>query len=891
MRPQSALPAVVSDRLSFTPGASCHRQSRAFAVSVAVAFATFLLAPASLLGRPRVPAPATVLGFEPCADYKLADSETIDRYLQALDRASDRLTLVEIGRSTDGRPLRLAIVSSEENLRKLDRYRAISAALATGQWQGRPLGGEDAQRLAEEGRAVVWVDFGLHSTEVAGAQTAPRLAWQLVTDESVEARTIRDNVILLLMPDMNPDGTTLVSSWYRQQVGTLFERSAPPALYHRYAGHDNNRDWYMFALAESRAVARQLYDQWFPQIVYNQHQEAPFPARIFVPPFADPVNPEIPPLVVRGINLVGDAITRRLEREGKSGAISRVEFDGWWNGGMRSAPDFHNMIGILTETAHASASPSTYDASSFPKTFSTGDSTTTPSAFYPSPYRGGRWRLADSCDYMMSASLAVLDLAARRHAEWLIDIYNMGQQAVRAGAEETWLIPADQWDPPTAVKLVNVLRRGGVEVEVATAAFTAGDRSYAPGTFVIRGSQPFRAYVRDLLGRQQYPDRRVYPGGPPQRPYDITGWTLPLQMGVQVDFVSASVTVDTTRVDVAPVPGAAVAMEPGVAFALDPRVNDSVRAVNRLMKSGGRVSRLAAPLVTRTVHWPAGAFLIDAASVPRDVVVDVAHDLGLNVVSLGDWPASPRVPVTQARVGVYQSWTANSDEGWTRFVLEAFEFPYRTLHDADVRAGQLRQAFDVIVLPSDTYDVMLNGAGRARLPEPYAGGLGPDGVHELYEFVATGGTLVAMDRATELPLTAFGLPIRNVLANARDTDVYVPGSLLQVTVDASAPIAWGMPAQAAAFFARSAAFDRVGGLTDNGSGVSLPVTYAKSGLLLSGFELGGDQIAGHAAVADVRLGRGRVVLLGFRVQHRAQPHGTFKLLFNALLGSVPAGEQ
>ena len=303
------------------------------------------------------PTPISVIGFEPCDDYALATYEQIAEYLRALDASSERIQLVDIGSTAEGRTQLMAVISSAANMRRLDHFKAISRRLAL----SSDLDETQARDLATEGRSVVWIDFGQHSTEVAHAQTAPLVAYHTVTDDSAEMRAIRDNVIFLLVPNMNPDGTTLVANWYREHVGTPFEHTSPPQLYQKYAGHDNNRDWFMFNLTESRNVATQLYQEWFPQMVYNHHQSAPFPARIFIPPFADPMNPNIPPQVMRGIDVVGDAMTRRLDREGKTGAISRIGYDTWWNGGMRSAVYYHNMVGILTETGHASTTPSVHD--------------------------------------------------------------------------------------------------------------------------------------------------------------------------------------------------------------------------------------------------------------------------------------------------------------------------------------------------------------------------------------------------------------------------------------------------------------------------------------------------------------------------------------------------
>jgi hypothetical protein len=850
-----------------------------------VAGLTIALAPLAAAGRAATPpAPALLLGFEPCADFKLATYEAIDAYLRALDAASDRLTLVEIGRSVEGRPLRLAIISSPKNLDRLERHRTAAAALALGRRDGRALEDTDARKLARDGRAVVWVDFGLHSSEVAHAQAAPLFAWRMVSGETPEIRRIRDEVILLLMPNMNPDGTTQVADWYMRHVGTPYEKAPLPELYHRYVGHDNNRDWFMLTQPESQAVARQLYQVWFPQIVHNQHQEAPFPARIFVPPFADPVNPHIPPLVVRGINVVGDAITRRLEQEGKVGAVSRLQFDTWWNGGMRTAPYFHNMIGILTETAHASATPATYDPRTFPATFRSGLSTSEPSVFYPSPYRGGRWTQRDSCEYMLTASMAVLDLAAQRREEWLYDIYRMGRDQARAGAAETFVVPTDQWDPPTAVALVNTLRRGGVEIEQALAPFDAGGRRYAAGAFVIRGAQPFRAYARDLLLPQRYPDRRLYPGGPPDRPYDITGWTLPLQMGVRVDEIAGAVAVPARSIDQArPVPEGEAAIDAAAALAIDSRVNASVRLVNRLLREGAAVERLAAPLRQDGDAWPPGTFLVEATGATRAAIARARHEDGLRVRALPAMPDLPRVTLRAPRVGLYRPWGGNMDEGWTRFVLEQFGFAPATVRDADVRAGRLGDRFDTIVLPDAPYASLLTGLSATVMPEPYAGGLGPRGVAALYEFVEAGGTLVTLDSASELPLTAFGLPLVNTTAGAAPSEFYVPGSLLRLEVDVTHPLAWGMPSEATAFFAQGLAFAPGG--TDPGwpAAATVVASYAREGLLQSGWQLGGERLQGRGAVVDARIGRGRVVLIGFRTQHRAQPHGTFKFLFNALL--------
>ncbi len=861
--------------------------------AIAAAAALALIGGALAAAQRRVPSPATTLGFEPCADYHLATYEQTAGYFQRLAAAMpSRIRLVEMGRTVEGRTQLMAIISSEQNLQQIDRYKRIARALAMARGADRqPLDDAQARALAADGRTVVWIDFGLHSNEVAPAQSAPLLAFDVVGDESAEMQAIRDNVVLLLVPNMNPDGTTMVADWYNANRGKPWENRLPE-LYHRYVGHDDNRDWFMMTQPETRNSARQLYEAWFPQIVYNQHQSGPFPSRIFVPPFDDPMNPNIPPLVARGVNAVGDAITQRLDEEGKRGAISRIGFDMWWNGGMRTAPYFHNMIGILTETSHASATPATYDPRTFPKAFANGVSTTEPSIAYPSPYPGGEWHLRNSCDYIVTASMAVLSIAAKRRQEFLYDTYQMARDAQHRGAAETFVVPSAQWDPGTAVKMVNVLRLGGVDVERADGPFAAGGHEYAAGSFVIRGAQPFEPYVRDLLTPQAYPDMRLYPGGPPKRPYDITGWTLPYQMGVTVDRIAEAVQAGTSPVDVAAAPQASVAARAHV-FAIDPRANDAFTLVNRLLAAGAMVLRAPSAIDAGGVQWPAGAFLVVPTAGTAERIGESARALGLTVAALDRLPADA-VPVRAPRIGLYHAWGGNIDEGWTRWVLEQFAFPYATLHDADIRTGHLAATVDVIVLPSATYDRMLNGVAAGQLPPEMTGGMTAAGVANLRAFVEDGGTLVAMNRAAELPIAAFHLPVRDVLAGVAETAFYGPGTIVRLDLDPSAPIAYGMPPEAAAFFADSSAFAVERGDADRADPppageVRVAGKYAARNILMSGWMLGPERLAGRAAVVDARLGRGHVVLLGFSAQHRGQSHGTFKLLFNSLYFFGDAG--
>ncbi|WP_147437381.1 M14 family metallopeptidase [Micromonospora musae] len=822
----------------------------------------------------RVPKPEAVLGWVPCADFKLATYEQIADYYRKLDKASDRMKLVEIGKTSEGRPQLMAIVSSEKNLKdeNLERYRETSVRLS----QGDKLSEKDARDLAKTGKAVAWVDFGIHSTEVAGHQTAPQFAYDLVTSETPEAQSIRDNVVTLLVPNVNPDGGTKVAEWYRKNLGGPYQDAGYPELYQKYAGHDNNRDWYMFNLQETQNVGRQLFHEWIPQVMHNVHQTAVFPARISIPPYEDPLNPNIHPQVVRGVNLVGDAMGQRLEREDKGGALARQSYDIWWNGGARTAPYYHNQIGILTETAHASATPRYYDPASFPKTFADGTSTSEPSVFYPSPWKGGEWHLSQSCEYIKTASWAMLRVASDDREALLAGVAKMARDGAKNGAKTTYVIPADQADFPTATKLVDKLRWNNVRVERATDSFVVGERTYPAGSYLVREAQPYRAAVLDLLNAQKYPDRRLYPGGPLEPPYDITGYTLSFQMGVTVDKLDEKVRASTVDVDWPTVPAGVVAGAPKHAYALDPRVNDSATAVNALLAAGDKVSRSDGEVTTRTGKLPAGTFLVTPGAGTDTRVTELATRLGLSIAAVDAKPKKV-TKIAAPRVGLYDGYN-NYDEGWTRLILEQFGFGYEKLTNAAVRAGDLRAKFDTIVLPDATYNSMRNGRAAGSLPAEYTGGMTDAGVANLKAFVEAGGTVVTLNRAAQLPIEAFDVPVTDVTQGVEETQYNIPGSVLNLNVDGSDPVGSGFGSNTAAFVADGPAFE----VEEGAKGVSVAATWPESNLLKSGFLLGEDVIGGKAAVVTAKVGDGQVVMIGFKPQHRAQSHGTYRLLFNAM---------
>ena len=589
-----------------------------FAVLAVIPVAASGQRPAGQTAAPGVPAPAEIFGFEPGTDYTLADYDQVLRYFRALDAASDRVILEEIGETTLGRPMVVAVISSEENLRNLARHREANRRLAL----ARDLTEDEARRLARESKVTVWIDGGLHSTEVAHSQHTPELAHWLATDESEEARRIRERVITLVCANVNPDGLDIVTRWYRRNLGTPFETAPLPELYHHYVGHDNNRDWYMFTQVESRNVARVFYERWFPQIIYNHHQTGPFPGRIWVPPAIDPLSPTLDPLIVSKFSAIGQHMLARFMREGKPGVSTGIGYRVVWAGGyMSAAPQLHNMLGLFTETAlYSYATPHCYEDAELGDTFSRGIPLPTrePSVNYPVPWKGGCWRVRDAMDYMMTGSRAALDLASRLAEEYLYDIYHMGRRQIARGerAEDgpyAHVIDLTaQHDAGAAVELLRILRTAGVEVRRADRPFTVGDRQYPAGAYVVP-PQAFRPFVLDVMEPKDHPDRFLYPGGPAEQPYDLTGYSLPLQMGVRVDRVNAAFPATGPAVDEIPPPTGTRTGAGTVGYLLSPRSNWATLAVNRLLKSGARVARTSEAVETAGRTWDAGTFVVRGA--------------------------------------------------------------------------------------------------------------------------------------------------------------------------------------------------------------------------------------------------------------------------------------
>lgn len=805
-------------------------------------------------------APAVSLGFEPGADSSLADWKQVSGYMNSLAQQTRYVRVDTLGRTTEGRPFLLMTITSPGNQARLAEIKRAQALLA----DPRRLSDAELSSIRAQQPAVILISNNIHSTEVASSQMGMTLAYRLVTDPDL--RRLLDSVVVLMIPSMNPDGLDTVVSWYRRYKGTRYEGGPLPWLYHKYIGHDNNRDWFMLTQVETRLVTRMLYKEWFPEIVYDVHQMGANGVRLFVPPFQDPVNPNLDPAIVAGINLVGAQMASALYDAGMTGIAHQQTYDLWWHGGFRSTPTRHNMIGILTEAASTRlGSPITLS----------GDSVRQPGrgVNYPAPWPGGTWHLGDIVRYELIASEALVHLAARDRVNVIDRFVGLGRRAVEAGLAGNpfaYVLPSEQRDPESWTALANVLAAGGVEVWRAAEPFTAGGQSYSAGSLVVPMAQPYRAHAKDLLEPQEYTPVNDRP------PYDVAGWTLPFTMGVRAEVVNTPFSANLVKVDsVVPPPGRIEGS--GDVFFLKNRTNAESRAVAALLAAGQTVTIVGDSLMVRGPR-------------ARAILTEHAARHGFTVTAARAAPTTgvgrPRQRLP--RIALYQPWTGNIDEGWTRWLFEQYGISYTTVHDNDFRKGGLRQRFDVIVLPDADGSAILRGIDSTRIPLQYAGGLGETGANAVSEFVRGGGTLVCLDGSSNFAITRLNLPVVNVLAGEasgpKPLQFYAPGSIFGTVLggvgDGSrSPVTLGVPESLQVYFENSAAF------TVSGPARALATYPAQP--LRSGYARYQERLTGKASLVEAPVGSGRVILFGFRPQFRGQTQGTFKLLFNAVLLAAP----
>ena len=889
---------------------------------------------AAVLAQEPVTTPEQQFGHEIGADYQLVNYTALYEYFQKLAGESDRMTVEDIGLTEEGRPQVMAVITSPANRADLDRYREISRRLA----KAEGVSEDEARRLAQEGRAVIWIDGGLHASEVLGAHQLIELVYRMVSRSDPETLRILDEVILLAV-QVNPDGMELISDWYMREPDPL-QRSTLglPVLYQKYAGHDNNRDFYMSTLAETTNINRVLFHEWFPQIVYNHHQTGPSGTVLYAPPFRDPPNHNLDPLILTGLDAIGAAMHGRFVSEGKGGATMRSggSYSTWWNGGLRTTPYFKNMIGLLTETI---GNPTPIQIPFRPER-------QLPRGDLPLPVEPGEWHFRQSIEYSQTANWAVLDYAARNRDHLLFNIWRMGTNSIERGRKDTWtvfpfdteaaaaalggersgtaadyrrllqapqnrdprgfIIPSNQDDFSTATKFVNTLLKNGVEVHRATTGFAVGDVSYPAGSYVVKTDQAFRPHVMDMFEPQQHPNDFEYPGGPPIAPYDNAGWTLAFQMGVEFDRILDGFQGPLELIEgLVEIPrGLVLGTDADLGadaggYVFDHRNNNAFLAVNRLLATGRQVAWLLDPPVG--VDLPEGAFYVAANELGRPGLEALAAETGVDFHAAAA-PLTETLRLRRPRVALWDRYGGSIPSGWTRKILEDFGFDFEVVYAEEIAAGNLQARFDVLILedgavPPPTEDRSFNSpSDPSGVPAEYSDRIGSitvaRGVPEILDFARTGGTVIAVGSSARLGYYA-GLPLSDhLVANGRSLsgeEYYTPGSIHSLKIEHDSPLTHGLEDRLDVMISHSPLFDLEIGA--EAMGVKLLGWFDTDRPLRSGWAWGQERMRDGAALIEAELGDGKLFLFTPRITFRSQSHAAFPLLFNGIFYGSADNEQ
>ena len=817
--------------------------------------------------------PEQFLGFAVGAERSLAGWPEMIQYFRHIENQTDRIEVGEIGRTTEDNPLLLCTISSADNLARLDDFRQTQQLLS----DPRKLDDDEADRSIEKSRAVVAITCSIHATEVGASQMSLELAHLLASSDEPRVRTILDNVILLLVPSLNPDGLIRVKDWYDASVGTHFEGTIPPYLYHKYTGHDNNRDWFMFTQRETRLVVDHIHNAWRPHITFDLHQTRSDGMRMILPPLVDPVGPNVDPVLQSELSVLGTHMAAQLTAEGKAGVAVNVVYDSY--SPSRSYPHYHGGVRVLSEAASVKiASPIELPKSALRD--DRGEKPRVQSWNHPLPWNGGRWTLRDIVDYDLSASMACLDHAARNREWWVRNAFGVLKRAAEyKGKPFAYVIPESQHDTSAADELTEVLRTADVDVVESAESAKCEDLTIEQGDRLVMVRQPYGSFAQTMLERQQYPDIRQYPGGPPRRPYDATAHSLPLKMGVTcheiqhpIELKTRPVTRNTDRWQ----ENGHLMNSEAPAFAIGAGSNAASILVNRLLFSQRAVFRAMSNLECDGVTLKPGTWVVPSSEALQEAVGQCSGSV--TVEALWHRPSEGLKLMRPPRIGLYASYVPCIEEGWTRFVFDEYGFEYTSIVDHDVREERLDTRFDCIIVPHQLVRQLYRGFSRAHYSSKFSGGLGDRGVAALRQFVERGGTIIAWDDSARFLSRRLELPVSNPLGRLTHSEFFAPGSLLSVEIDTDHPIGFGMQERAAALFMNGPAYQ-----VEKGTVVA---RFSRESTLLSGWLIGQRRIAGLSALTSVPLGLGKAVLFGFRPHFRAQARGTYKLLFNSIYHSV-----
>jgi hypothetical protein len=825
------------------------------------------------------------------ADRTLVGYPDIVRYFQYLDRESARIKVTDEGASTLGNPMILAFISSEQNIKNLDDLIQINRKLA----QPDTISNQEALDLLERSKVFVLITAAIHASEIAASQMAMPLAHQLAVTDEKKCKRILDDVVILLMPSINPDGNIMVTDWYRKNLDTEYEGCRMPYLYHHYAGHDTNRDFFMLNLKETRVVNAVLHRRYFPHIFLDMHQMGKTGPRMFIPPFKDPLNQNLDPLLLRTTNLIGSFMAFKLQQEGKSGVASAYAFDAYWPGGTKNTAWYKNVVGVLTELASVDTASPVYVEANELRVSSKGLPEYKAQVNFPDPWRGGWWHLKDIIDYEMTAVKALIEVAGQNREYVISNFYKMGIESIKRGESEppyAYVIPADQWDRPAAFTFLKKMEAHGIKIFRAQKEFVCRNKIYKQGSHVIFMNQPYRRFIKVMMERQHYPEIRQMRGGPILEPYDAAGWTLPLQMGIDYDEINSPIALEeetfSTAQNIDYPPETIGGPADGNTYLIPARCNRSLIVINRLLKAGIPVSRICPTGSSGAI--PCGTFLVRTSDVPSAEFKRMLKGTGLDVRRDFLKNQSAAIKIKKPRIGIYQSYVPSIDEGWTRWVLDHFEFSYTVLHNPDFKNKKLSKKFDVIIFADMIRSIIVDGkyGGPRSYYNPnthpdFKGGIEKTGSQALKDFVKAGGTLILLDSASEIAIQDFSLPLTNKLKRLRGDKFYCPGSILKIEIDPHDPLAWGMPPEGVIFFSNSPAFNTQLPASPHIDRKVVASFAVREPHLLSGYVKGEKWLNRAAVIVRFDYYNGHVIVMGGRVQHRAQTSATFKFFFNAIL--------
>ncbi len=823
--------------------------------------------------------PEQVLGFKPGSDRNLAGYRQIQAYFQQLSQESPRVETVTLGKTTKGNDLFMAIISSAENLKELQKYTAITRQLAQAE-----IDPHTAEELAVSGKAIVFVTCNLHSTEIASSQMAMELGYLLATTESTEIRAILDNVILVLFPSVNPDGQIMIVDWYNKTKGTEYEGSGVPYLYHWYAGHDDNRDWFKISLKETELIVNELYRKWYPQILVDEHQMGSSGDRLFVPPYQDPPTPGVHPLVWRSINLIGSRIAYDLEKQNLKGVASRGFFTGWWIGSLDDSAWFHNIPGILFEGASVRLATPIYIE---PEEVESAESFKNEErVFSPNPWKGGWWRLADLVTYDLQATLSVLNSAVRQRQELLYNTYQIARENIARGENEApyaFIVPRQQPDPATAERFIQILLKSNIRVFRLTHPVRVGDIMFDKRSYVVPLAQPYRAFVKNIFENQHYPDIRKNLKAEPELPYDMAAWTLPVGMGVKSAAVNEPLKALMEPVSLAQLQNNQFPEELEEYIILDSRYNNSFRAAFELLAKGKAVYRNR-----EHPDFSLGSFLI-RKSEALDLLKAIHNEAPLLPASRQEINLQQFRRLRPFKAGLYQNWGHNMSEGWLRYVFDEYKVPYETVHPQDVAKKNFAAKYDLLVFAGASESEIENGKPPKKwekwqppAPPEFSGGIEEKGEKLLKEMVKNGKTLIFMEESCNYAINKFKMPVTNIMED--NSKVTCPGSYLRVEVKNSALTA-GMEKTAAVFFRSSPTFETAVPRSAKENRFT-PLVFPERELLISGWLEGENELLRKSLLVDYHRGQGRIILIGPDIIHRTHSEGTYKIMFNSLLSAA-----